>query len=984
MKILMKKSFTQKIIVAIIFVILFNFSVPVEAKAFSWGDLGSKLLKELINLVITLGDIVMGLLNKVMLGASDMNSAILVYDEAILPSINGGGTGEGVTVKAELEDNWWGGTNPGLKRLKIPNLMYCPEAIFGNKIAMLDVNFINPGSSKYATLEETLVDPGSGKTVEIVDNEAKNMESPAKALSKNISAWYKSFRNIAVVGLLIVLIYIGIRILIGSTAQDKAKYKERLQDWLVALVLVFVIHIIMAGVLFICEQVTNALSSKGNEFVVTVENTKKEEDEEEESEVTTPTEDAATTEDSEDSEDSYYNGDQSKFSFTTNLMGYVRFMTQINSVFDCGAYAIMYVALVIYTVMFTFTYLKRVLYMAFFTMIAPLVALTYPIDKITDGKAQAFNLWLKEFTMNAILQPVHLLLYTTLVTSAISLARQNPLYAIVALAFLTPAEKFIKKLFGLDKANSPATLGSMAAGGLALSGIGRVAGAFKGKTQSSNNKRVGGGSSSDESQLESRGRSVRYNTDPYDVIGGEGGVATFGGARRENGQQEQGPEQLGEPREHSPEEMDAFQRYNNEGFEQNAFGDYFDPWTDDFNPEFNPYRYGLDNNNGTNQQLNSRTAQHQVAGAINQQELRHQGNGQIQANNPMRLVNQENVVPEQNETIDNRVNRRLREERENARREGTRENQDLNRYLMNNGGDNERNRNAFWDGRATQIRKEERRADARRIRERRGEERKYKEAQTKFGKGLAVAKDLTGMKIKNKVKAIPEATMKVAKSTAKGAVKTAAKVGGAAVGAAVGGALAAGAAVASGENAGKILASGITTGAGLGASAGNGSANFVMDKASKEYGDYKEAIQAVTTDKNEVKEKRQTKFDKNFKNNAENYKYLLSKGMKPKQAKDFLQNRSQQFLDAGIDDIKLMHSAIRYQEKMKKDKGINIDDKTLVATTQIAKKLPSNFQENKGLKKSYAEDMMRHKPQINEKMAYGALDAAEAIRFPSD
>ena len=106
--------------------------------------------------------------------------------------------------------------------------------------------------------------------------------------------------------------------------------------------------------------------------------------------------------------------------------------------------------------------------------------------------------------------------------------------------------------------------------------------------------------------------------------------------------------------------------------------------------------------------------------------------------------------------------------------------------------------------------------------------------------------------------------------------------------------------------------------------------------------------------------------------------------MKPKQAKDFLEKGSQKFLDAGIDDIKLMHSAIRYQEKMKKDKGIDIDDKTLVATTQIAKNLPSNFQENKGLKKSYAEDMMRHRPRITEKMAYGALDAAEAIRFPSN
>lgn len=50
----------------------------------------------------------------------------------------------------------------------------------------------------------------------------------------------------------------------------------------------------------------------------------------------------------------------------------------------------MYVALVIYTGIFTFLYYKRFLYTAFFTMIAPLVALTYPIDKIGDGKAPSF------------------------------------------------------------------------------------------------------------------------------------------------------------------------------------------------------------------------------------------------------------------------------------------------------------------------------------------------------------------------------------------------------------------------------------------------------------------------------------------------------------------------------------------------------------------------------------------------------------------
>ena len=44
-------------------------------------------------------------------------------------------------------------------------------------------------------------------------------------------------------------------------------------------------------------------------------------------------------------------------------------------------YEIIYIVLVMYTLIFTWTYVKRVVYMAFLTMIAPLVALTYPIDK---------------------------------------------------------------------------------------------------------------------------------------------------------------------------------------------------------------------------------------------------------------------------------------------------------------------------------------------------------------------------------------------------------------------------------------------------------------------------------------------------------------------------------------------------------------------------------------------------------------------------
>ena len=96
--------------------------------------------------------------------------------------------------------------------------------------------------------------------------------------------------------------------------------------------------------------------------------------------------------------------------------------------------------------------------MAFLTVIAPLVAVTYPIDKISDGHAQAFNTWLKEYIFNLLIQPMHLLLYVLLISMAFELAGQNMIYCLVAIGFMMPAEKFIRSLFGFDKAKTPGFL----------------------------------------------------------------------------------------------------------------------------------------------------------------------------------------------------------------------------------------------------------------------------------------------------------------------------------------------------------------------------------------------------------------------------------------------------------------------------------------------------------------------------------------------
>ena len=242
-------------------------------------------------------------------------------------------------------------------------MKYSPEKIFAGLIPALDINFVNPidwenqrkvtGSHTTQTGVETNI---VGSTYE--NGAAMNERSITRALHGTIASWYVSLRNLAVVALMLVLVYVGIRIVISSTASDKAKYKQMLIDWLVALCILFCLHYIMAFTTTIVNEVTRAISgsasNNGNNIAVKV------------------------------------TGEEREIQFNTDLMGLIRFRMQAPNVAGKILYLILYLAMVIYTCMFTFYYLKRVLTIAFLTLISPLVAITYPIDKIKDRKSTSF------------------------------------------------------------------------------------------------------------------------------------------------------------------------------------------------------------------------------------------------------------------------------------------------------------------------------------------------------------------------------------------------------------------------------------------------------------------------------------------------------------------------------------------------------------------------------------------------------------------
>ena len=476
-----EKGIVQKIIVVLIFLVVFNFVYPYVPAygADALESVGGVLLGPLIDLITTLGEGVIWVIQSMLLGlpasnihienqggipwAAGILAGLTVGLGIILSPLTMGASGVlatsmataivvGVLTSKALPDDWF-----------FPVYKISPQEIFADQVPALHINFINP---KTYDEEDEVKTSDSGKLEYTKKWEySAPVFNSAKVLAPQIAKWYTAIRNMVLVGLMVVLLYIGIRIVLSSTAGEKAKYKEHIKDWLVAVILVVFMHYIMAFALTITEYLTSMLNSNNEMIKFQVQ------DEEVMKKIF-----------GDEDYSQYKEGDN--YNLYVNLMGYARIKQQLQTRDDNGnvvvnwdyiGYAIIYMTLVIYTVMFLIIYLKRVIYMAFLTMIAPLVALTYPIDKISDGKAQAFDAWLKEYAYNLLLQPFHLLLYTMLIGSVMDLAANNMLYALVALGFLIPAEKLLRKFFGFEKSAIAGNIvGGMVGGSLAMNALNKL------------------------------------------------------------------------------------------------------------------------------------------------------------------------------------------------------------------------------------------------------------------------------------------------------------------------------------------------------------------------------------------------------------------------------------------------------------------------------------------------------------------------------
>lgn len=509
MKIFQNKKLFKKLMIIFLIILIFSFCVPKGVRA--EDGIGGKLLDPIMSFFVGLGDGIMAILHSIIFhsdnalihidtSSSIWSKVIVIVAAVVLVAISiaacvitGGGVaavalgiikivlvaGAVTTITFPVTTTVVDGMLPD--SFYLPLYSITPQEIFSNKIPLLDVDFFNPTDS---------IDLEDGTT----------MESTAYQLRDTVANWYLILRDIAVVALLSILVYVGIRIIISTTSADKAKYKQLLMDWVVAMCLLFIMHYIMSFSNMIVEKVINIIDSTQINVKEKDTDVKEPEmfeitdsdfvDKAYETLVEKPAENGDISSEEDSPYYSYFLNDDGNTAGSDstrllwpaeNFVQQARIKLQLldddEETFVSIGWKLIYVVLVIDTLIFIVTYLKRLIYMTFLTIIAPLVAMTYPIDKMGDSKAQAFNMWFKEYIFNLLIQPMHLILYTILVTSAMDFASKNLLYVIVALYFMIPAEKLLRKFFGFEKAQTPGLLGGPAGAALMMSGMNKL---FKG------------------------------------------------------------------------------------------------------------------------------------------------------------------------------------------------------------------------------------------------------------------------------------------------------------------------------------------------------------------------------------------------------------------------------------------------------------------------------------------------------------------------
>ena len=271
----------------------------------------------------------------------------------------------------------------GSKRINIERIIY-------NEVPILDVDIFDVDLSDYEGSEIITV----------------SEDSVIYKLRENIAIWYYAIRSVSLVSMVIVLIYLGIRLAISTTAGTKAKYKGMLSAWVTSFIIIFFIHYFMIAVIEVNDVLLDVFKA----------------------------------------EEIKYTGGLSMFDTIRTRAYSIKLSEGIPA-------TIMYMVLIYYLIRFLFIYVKRYFTVNILALMGPIMGIKYAIDKINKGKSGTMGTWMYDFALNVLIQSVHAIIYTIFMAIAFEVGMESIpgfILALFILNFIFDAEKIFLNVFKFD------------------------------------------------------------------------------------------------------------------------------------------------------------------------------------------------------------------------------------------------------------------------------------------------------------------------------------------------------------------------------------------------------------------------------------------------------------------------------------------------------------------------------------------------------
>jgi len=233
----------------------------------------------------------------------------------------------------------------------------------------------------------------------------------------NTAFWYYAIRTLAILAIVVMLLVNIFKALSGgSSIEQKTKAKNSITDWVLSFALVMFMHIIIIAVVNLNDLILSAIEA----FMGEAANTK-----------------------------NFFDALENAV-FSTNLVLGI-------------ATLVVYFILNWQTFKYILKYIQRLLTIVLLVMIAPIIPVSYSLNRMKNGKngGSVLNNWLKELIYNVFIQSIHALIYAALISVAMSSLTSssvtaigdlaNALFAIGAMLFIKHAEALLKSILGFDK-----------------------------------------------------------------------------------------------------------------------------------------------------------------------------------------------------------------------------------------------------------------------------------------------------------------------------------------------------------------------------------------------------------------------------------------------------------------------------------------------------------------------------------------------------